>query len=354
MNKGPAPIEIVQEELYAAAEAFGLSSEGVEWNSIGNGLIHQTYRSTFPGKENQKEWVLQLLNHHVFPFPEKIMFNIELVARHLAQNQYPKIILNPLKTSTGSTLFKRDRLVWRAFPYIPNSMTIERATSADTAYNIAYTFGEYLYHLDGLDSNHLKVTNPGFHNTSARYERLKQVVEFATDLRLNNALKSLQKAEEYDHLLNYYHPLSAHLRVTHGDTKINNVLLDEQSKLPICVIDLDTLMPGMVGYDYGDMVRTIASTADENHSELSEVTIKTEYVEALYDGFLTSFKNAITSDERESLTYSCALIIWEQAIRFLTDYLENDRYYAITYEEQNLVRGQNQLILLEEYLKMSG
>ena len=259
-------------------------------------------------------------------------------------------MLEIVPTSEGQLLYA-DALghYWRVFPFITNSISFDTVSSKELAFEAACTFGRFFRYLIDMDASQLTVTISDFHNTTRRIRELKEANQldplgrvckcnFLTESLLD--LKSLTEKRE---------ALDLPLRITHNDTKFNNVLFDKDSLAGTCVIDLDTLMPGTILSDFGDMVRTFTSPVSEEEPDLNLVHIRLEYFKALTGGFLEELGPYLEASEKENLLFGAKLIIYEQCIRFLTDYLRGDVYYPIRYPDQNLDRAKNQWALLQSF-----
>ena len=310
-----------------------------------------TFQLSTGTDQNPPDYILQSINTKVFKNVDGLMYNMMISARHLEQKKYPKKILRPILTKNNAAYHKDDEgNYWRVYPYFKNTRTFTTIPTPSVAFEIAFSYGEYIRYLDDLNISKLVTTIPDFHNTPLRYQQLNEVIKVADKTCLKSAAKVIGQIIELDYLLKVYPTIKTHLRPVHYDTKISNVLLDAISNEGVAIIDLDTLMPGMLPFDFGDLVRTGAATSDENEADLSAVQINPELLKVLTSGFLDGIKDAIKPTEKKNLINGVALIIYEQAIRFLIDYLQNNWYYSIQYPDQNLTRTKNQMILLHDLL----
>ncbi|MEM9917316.1 MAG: aminoglycoside phosphotransferase family protein [Bacteroidota bacterium] len=322
------------------------------YEQLSIGLINRSYKIYVGKKATQASYLLQQINTRIFQRPAQLMENIGRVGAYLANTSYPRQVLRPLPTCDGSYFWKTaEGLYWRVFPFIANSQSFRSVDSVDLAYEAAFTFGEYARYLADFDANCLHITIPDFHNTPLRFQHFKSAVKAASSDRLAKAKNVILTLEAWKPLLALYPPLQSHLRVVHYDTKISNVLLDVHSGQGICIVDLDTLMPGMLAYDFGDMVRTFTPAVDENEQVLEKVVARSDMLSATHAGFLDGLKDRISRAERLQLMDGVQLIIFEQAMRFATDYLMGDVYYPVSYEMQNLRRAENQCRLLSDLLE---
>ena len=341
------------EAIFQIARQFQIKGQPRELIPITIGHINQTYQiNSFIG-EQQYSCILQKLNTHVFRNPEGVMNNIDRVASHLESKGYPKLILKPITTLQQLPYLKtRDGDYWRAFPFFENTYTTNLVDEPDLAWEVAFNFGEYARYLADLDPQKLVETIPGFHHTPQRYRAFRKALKKARESRLQEAANAIKEVIDHKELLAHYPAFSDTIRVVHYDTKINNILLDQDTGKGVCVIDLDTIMPGMLPYDFGDMVRTITPPVDENEKDLAKVHVRKTFLDALTSGYLEGLQESIQPIEEQNLNNGASLIIYEQAIRFLTDFLEDDHYYPVEYAQQNLIRARNQLVLLNDFLKL--
>lgn len=334
-------------KLLEISSCFDFEDSPTEIIPISVGLINETYKLN----TNKKAYLLQRINKTIFKSPAHVMSNIEKVGEWLEQKKYPRHILQPLLTREGRTFYQDVHgEYWRLFPFFEDTITFNEISKPDLAYEAAFAFGEYTSYLSDFDHRNLHTTIPDFHHTPLRFVQFEHAIKTAKPERLSKAKSTIKLAKSFTFILKHYDLLKQNIRVVHYDTKINNLLLHKDTLKAVCVIDLDTLMPGMLPYDYGDMVRTFTSPVDENEPDIRQVIVRLPILEALKAGFLDGLKDQILREEKAHLDYGAQLIIFEQALRFLTDYLQNDVYYPIAYESQNLDRSANQLALLQGFL----
>lgn len=335
------------EQLHKIAQNFRIEGVPESFLPISIGHINETYKLVTEGGQ----YILQRINDQVFKKPAEVMENIERVGAFLVGRGYPKKILRAVPTIEGASFHQDKRgQYWRLFPFITDTLTINHVDHPDIAYQAAFAFGEYARYLSHFDISKLHVTIPDFHNTPLRFLHFKVLLKLAAPERLNLAKQVVQLVTDHAGILETYSCIAPFLSVVHYDTKINNLLLDEETLTPVCIIDLDTLMPGMLPYDFGDMVRTFTPGVDENEADLQQVQVRLPVYEALKEGFLDGIKGQIHPTVKLHLEDGAQLIIFEQAIRFLTDYLQGNLYYPVTYETQNLDRAKNQMTLLQDFL----
>lgn len=313
---------------------------------FGTGHINDTYRLEVMVADKPQTWLLQRLNHHIFRQPEAVMQNIHLVAEHLATQPYSMKILAPRLTRNGHWLHHDDEgNYWRVFPFFENTMTYERVESPAQAHEAARAFGAFANALNSLDAQRLQCTIPGFHDGEKRLADFHVAIENAIPERLAEARWEVDEILRNQLIFKQVANLGLPLRAIHHDTKINNLLFDEKSEKAVCVIDLDTVMPGIVLSDFGDLVRTATCLADEDEADLSKIQFRKPIYDALSEGFLSEMGSLLNDEERKALRLAGPWLTLMQVIRFIGDYLVGDVYYKIKYPKHNLVRGRNQLQL---------
>lgn len=313
-----------------------------------NGLINKTWKVV----DGEEKYILQRINDHVFKHPGQIAKNISMIARYLEQTAPSYLFPSPLKTINGEELVRDETTGWyRLFPFVNGSHTIDVVLSADQAFEAASQFGRFTRLLSGFDATKLYITIPDFHNLSLRYQQFKTALNNGNRERLKQSQLLIQEINSHRHILDDYeklkHPPSIKCRVTHHDTKISNVLFDESDK-GLCVIDLDTVMPGYFISDLGDMMRTYLSPADEEEKDFTRIDVRDEFFRAIIRGYVKELGEELNEEEQKLIFFSGMFLTYMQAMRFLTDHLNNDIYYGAGYENQNLVRAGNQVRLLKK------
>lgn len=328
--------------------AYGLP-QGSLPEPLGSGLINTTWKVVTAAGS----YVLQEVNVRVFPHPEQIHANLKLLKDYLRiyAPEYPFIA--PLPGINGSDLLRLSGgRVFRLFPFVEGSHTLSVATKPEQAYEAAFQFGRFTGLLDGFDAGRLQVTLPDFHNLSLRYEQFLQSLRTGNPLRIARARDLIEDLMDKEDLVHQYRSFVAGgvfpLRVQHHDTKISNVLLDANGR-GIAVIDLDTVMSGYFFSDVGDMMRTYVCPVSEEESDFDHIVVREDYFTAICAGYQDAMGDLLTEAERRSFFLAGQFLIYMQALRFLTDYLNDDVYYGCSYEEQNLVRAGNQVRLLERF-----
>ena len=317
------------------------------------GHINQTYKVSTINGLKRATFILQRINTQIFKQPNEVMANIVNVAQFLAQKKYPKTILAPI-AAKDKWLVHADGNYWRMYPFIDNTHTFNADSNEAQAYTAAFVFGEYANYLSGFDMRQLHTTIPDFHHTNLRYQQFLAAIKNGLSARKKKARTAIDKLLTFQYLLAITKGAHLPLRVTHNDTKINNILFDKTSGKAVCIVDLDTLMPGTLLYDYGDMVRTFTPPQDENSANFDQIYVRKEILRALTSGYKDGMKDKMTALEANLLLDGAKLTIFEQALRFLTDYVLGDVYYKVANQEQNLIRAKNQICLLESLVSTSG
>lgn len=332
-------------------KTFGIEPGKYVTHPYGIGLINHTWKVSGPGDE----YILQKINKNIFKSPKDIAANIRHIAQYLARNNANYLFISPIKSSNGSDLVQ-DELgdYFRLTPFVSGSRTIDTVNTKDQAFEAARQFGLFTRLLSGFDSNLLKYTLNDFHNLTLRFSQFTEAHAKASPSLKKKAGLAIQEVLRHTHIVQVYENIvmqkSIPIRVIHHDTKISNVLFDADD-MGLCVIDLDTVMPGYFISDLGDMMRTYLSPAGEEEKNLDKVVVRRDFFKAIIKGYFHEMGDVLTVTEKELVIYAGEFIIYMQAIRFLTDYLNGNIYYTVSYAEQNLVRALNQFKLLNEYMK---
>lgn len=349
--------------LRTVISAFTLRGEFVSGESYGSGHINDTYAVVMNQAGTLVRYILQRINQNVFKQPGAVMENIERVTSHLHARTEKKFAADASRRSL--TLVRaRDGNAWhvdeagnywRCYFFIEGARTYDQIETPQQACAAARAFGEFQKQLADLPAPRLHETIPHFHDTRSRFEALRRAI--AADSRNRAALVrdeiafALRREAIVDVLLRAQADGELPERVTHNDTKLNNVMLDDHTGEGICVIDLDTVMPGLTLYDFGDMCRTACRPAAEDELDLSKVTVRVDMFEALARGYLSSAGDFLVKAEKERLAFSARLITFEIGLRFLTDYLEGDKYFKIHRPSHNLDRARVQFRMVESFEK---
>ncbi len=333
-------------------EIFGLDTTG---EPFGNGHINDTTLA----KKGKQSYVLQKINTNVFKNPDEMMDNIFSVTEHLRQKineaggDCERETLHFISTKDGKPYYRADDgACFRMYKLVDRSIAYEESPAPMQFYGAARAFGRFQNMLADFPADKLYETIPHFHDTPSRLAALRKAVEEDVCGRLESCREevdyALLQADETGIVSEEMKKGTVPCRVTHNDTKLNNVLFDTETEKAICVIDLDTVMPGSLLYDFGDALRYGANTAAEDETDLDKVTFDLELFKAFAKGFLEEVKDSMTEKEIELLPFSAKLMTFECGIRFLTDYLNGDTYFKIKYDTHNLDRARNQLKLCRD------
>jgi len=349
---------MINEEI---VKKFNIQGNLVDLQQKTNGIINKTYVATYDENGEKTRYLIQQINNNVFKNPYELMENIEGVTSFLQkqmdiEHDKKHKVLKVIKTVDNNNLLVTPNSegvneFYRAYNFIENSICYETSENPEVVYNTGKAFGNFQKLLDNYPMDKLAETIKDFHNTKKRFEKFEQSVKNDVVKRAKNVEKEIKfildrkdlSGAVVDKLENKKIPL----RVTHNDTKVNNVMMNKETKDFLAVVDLDTVMPGSGLYDYGDGVRSAASNASEDEKDLSKVFIRKDLFEKYTDGYLSEVASCMTKDEVELMGTSIRLITFELALRFLDDYLNGDTYFKCNYEQHNLDRARNQIKLVE-------
>ncbi|MES0362268.1 MAG: aminoglycoside phosphotransferase family protein [Anaerolineales bacterium] len=327
--------------------------------SYGTGHINDTYIASFEDNGSTRRYILQRINHHIFLNPEGMMKNIEAVTAHLGRRietaggdpQREALTLIPTVEENSYFLTEQGDY-WRGYLFINNARTYEVVENLDHVYNAAKAFGNFQNLLSDYPSEKLIETIPYFHNTRKRYQDFIEAVERE---EVNRAKSSepeiefvLHREKDTSVLIDLLAQGELPERITHNDTKFNNVMIDNETGAGVCVIDLDTVMPGLSLYDFGDAIRSLANSAAEDEQDLSQVQFDSEIYEHYTHGYLDAVGNLLTETEIEYMPFSAILMTLECGMRFLADHLQGDTYFKIHRENHNLDRCRTQFKLVAD------
>jgi Ser/Thr protein kinase RdoA (MazF antagonist) len=337
----------IEDILKDILNQYGFKISDVSISAFGTGLINRTWLVT--DEKSSKQFILQRINHAVFKSPEAIAENISLIDAFIKKN-YPDYLFEaPLKTIEGQDMVKANDEYFRLYRFVEGSHTVDVVQDSKQAYEAAKQFGKFTANLTNFDVNLLKITLPDFHNLPLRFEQFKMSLKNGNPQRIKQCKKTIQKLLDYGYIAEEATKITKMpIRVIHHDAKISNVLFDRENK-GMCLIDFDTIMPGYYISDIGDMMRTYLSPICEEENDGTKHEIRMDFFEAIVSGYMSEMGNVLTSLEKSYFVYSGSFMIYMQALRFITDYLNNDVYYGAKYETHNLVRGENQLALLQRY-----
>jgi Ser/Thr protein kinase RdoA (MazF antagonist) len=316
---------------------------------FGNGLIHKTYTVT---TTSSPEYILQEVNTAVFKKPLDIASNLKALSNFLEQKGKEVFYPTPLSTINGNHYSIESGSFYRLTPFVKGTHTLDACSTAEQAYEAALQFGKFTAAFNGMDVSILQPTIPQFHDLTFRWQQFTDAMQNGNKERIQQAEKAIEQIQANYHIVARYQSIVSSSqflqRVTHHDTKITNVLLNDQGT-GVCVIDLDTVMSGLLISDLGDMFRTYLSPGNEEETDLSQVYVRPDFHEAIIAGYLEHMKDLLNNEELEAVNYSGEFLIYMQALRFLTDFLNNDTYYGIKYPLNNYNRTINQLALLDHY-----
>ncbi len=326
----------------------------------GSGHINDTFLLCFETPANdQKQYILQRINHTIFHNPPQLMENIVNITRFLrnkitAQGGEPdRETLNVVKTKHGANWYQdSDNNYWRIYQFIENSLCLEQVKSEKDFYDSAVAFGNFQKMLADFPTELLHETIPNFHHTPSRFQAFQKALNEGIPARIalaqNEIAFALERECETTILTSLLKEGQLPLRVTHNDTKLNNILFDADTKKALCIIDLDTVMPGLSLYDFGDSIRFGANTAAEDETDLSKVSLDLSLFEAFTKGYLEGCGGSLTDKEIAMLPMGAKLMTYECGIRFLSDFLLGDTYFKIHRENQNLDRAKTQFRLVAD------
>lgn len=343
----------LKHDVREVSRHFQIHGEFLTAEPYGTGHINDTCCVVFNQAGTRTRYIFQRINHNVFKNPVLLMENIQRVTAYLGltigQESDGSRRTLTLVSSRGGEAFHRDDLgnYWRVYLFIEYARTFDAVSSPQQAFQAARAFGTFQRLLSQLPGSRLHDTIPDFHHTPKRFAALEKAVKADAAHRVKLAENEIEFAFAHKSITGILLDANLPERVTHNDTKFNNVMLDDASGEGICVIDLDTVMPGLALYDFGDMVRTTTSPVKEDERDLSKVTMQFPMFEALARGYLSTADSFLTKAEKDLLAFSGKLITFEIGLRFLTDYLVGDTYFKIHRENQNLDRCRTQFKLVE-------
>ena len=347
-------------EINDIIENFNFDGELIKCELFGSGHINRTYMAELKLDNGTiKRYVIQKINNSVFKDIENLMNNIFKVTSYLSERivenggDPDRETLHYIKTVDGKNFYFDGEDYYRAYIYVNDSICYDSVDSCESFKSSGAAFGKFQRYLADFPAETLTETIPNFHNTKWRYENeFLPAVENNISGRKDNCIDLIEfvKARKDDAcvLVDLVEQGKLPLRVTHNDTKLNNVLFDKNTNKSLCVIDLDTVMPGLALYDFGDSIRFGANTACEDEKDLSKVSLSLDYFKAYAQGFLSEVGNAFTQCEIDNLAFASKIMTFECGMRFLTDYLNGDTYFNTHYPEHNLVRAKDQFTLVKD------
>lgn len=350
----------IKRQLYGLATLFAVKGEPVEASECHNGHINSTFFITFNDREESSRYVLQRINTSIFTDYKGLMKNISAVTEYLHKKyraegyaDFDRMTLTVIPSKDGEDhIVDADGGVWRMYRYIEHATCYQSVESAEMFKKVGAAFGRFQKDLADFDASVLCETIKNFHNTESRLADLRAAAKKDAVGRAAGVTSELEFAMSREGLCSAIvggiRSGDIPLRVTHNDTKLNNIMIDDASGEGICIIDLDTVMPGSALYDFGDSIRFGASSAAEDERDLSKVYMREDMFGAFADGFLGAVGDSLTDNEIKMLPLGAIVITLETGIRFLTDYLNGDTYFKTAYPEHNLDRARNQFKLVAD------
>jgi hypothetical protein len=347
-------------KIEEAVVQFAAEGSLVERRPYGNGHINDTFLLVYEMPDGtKKQYILQRMNHEIFRNPQQLMENIVNVTTYLREmivsqgGEPDRETLNVVKTRSGENYYQdSDGNYWRLFLFIERTICLEKVESAEDFYDSAVAFGNFQRMLADYPAETLHETIPNFHHTPSRFLAFQRAVR---EDKLGRAASvkaeiefALAREKDTSVLTDLLAAGQLPLRVTHNDTKLNNILFDENSRKALCIIDLDTVMPGLSHYDFGDSIRFGASTGEEDEKDLSRIELDLSLFEVFTKGYLEGCGGRLTDKEIEMLPMGAKLMTYECGIRFLADHLEGDVYFKIHRDGHNLDRARTQFKLVAD------
>lgn len=351
---------VTSRDLEDALYAFGFGPQCSYVKPFGEGHINETYAVYMPTEHGDEfAYILQRVNNNVFKDPAGVMENIFGVTEYLRNvvreegGDPDRETLSCIKTKNGCTYFEdSEGQPWRSYHYISNSVCYQLVEDAEQFYQSGASFGHFLKQLGNYPAASLKETIPDFHNTVKRFENFQIALKRDIKNRAVTCKQEIQfvlnRKEDCQVLVEQQEDGRLPIRVTHNDTKLNNILFDADTGKGLCIIDLDTIMPGLAANDFGDSIRFGAATAEEDEKDLDKMHFDISLYELYTKGYLEETRDVLTPEEAESLAWGARLMTLECGMRFLTDYLQGDTYFKTAYPEHNLVRARTQFRLVDE------
>ena len=351
--------ESLCDTVHDVLQCYDFEGSMVTCERLGNGHINDTFLAVYDGGVCKK-YTVQQINTVVFKNPDELMENIFRVTSFLAEkinkNRCDGLseTITIVKNKNGELYTRvKNGSCWRVFTFIDDAVSFDAVRNQDDFYNALYTFGTFQYLLADFPAATLHETICGFHDTPRRFHTFVNAVQADACRRVSSVKTEIDFFLAHEADMSVYADAYAHgelpLRVTHNDAKLNNVLLDAATEKGVCVIDLDTVMPGFAGFDFGDCIRFGASTGSEDETDLSKISFDEALFEAGARGFIDGCRASLTARECELLPFGAKLMTLESGMRFLTDYLEGDVYFKINKQSHNLDRCRTQIKLVQDF-----
>ncbi len=350
------------ENLKYIADKFNVDGEIANISSFGSGHINNTYKVETKSKKTP-DYILQAINNNVFKNITELSDNLIRITTHLraklgvyySDKELKRRVLTIVYTKDKKAFLEDDKgNFWRMFTFIDNSKTIDKLENTEQAESMGFAYGNFQQMLSDLPKPPLNDVLPDFHNTAKRIEQFKETIA-------NNPVNRLSEVmEEVDFLLMHEQEMMSivekayrgiiPLRTVHQDTKLSNILFDEKNDKALCVIDLDTVMPGYLCYDFGDAIRGGMNTGAEDDEDLDLVSLNMDMFKSFALGYFSATKTFIDFEEIKTLAFGAKLITYEQSLRFLEDYINGDKYYSVHKPKHNLIRTRAQIALLKDIM----
>lgn len=331
---------------------YGLKENLCTITHLGNGLINNTWKINC----GDEEYILQRINQNVFKEPYNLIDNTRKLSEYFKKNHPDYLFIAPLlSTNNEDFVIDPEKGYYRMFPFVRDSYTCDTLSKSSLAFEAAQQFGRFTKMLSGFDPSQLHITLPDFHNLTLRHQQFESAIRKGNPERIAQSAESIEFLKQQKIIAETFEKIKTNpnfkFRVTHHDAKISNVLFSKKKDIGLCIIDLDTVMPGYFISDVGDMLRTYLSPVSEEEKDYSKIEIREEYFYAIVQGYLGEMQFELSEDEKRHFVYAGKFIIYMQAIRFLTDYLNNDIYYGPKYEGHNFIRANNQIVLLKRLIE---
>lgn len=348
-------------DIAKVAAAFDMRGEFLGAESYGSGHINDTYAACYDQGGSPVRYIHQRINHSIFKDPPSLMDNVNRVTEHqrrklieIGSDDLTRRALTLIPTLDGESFYKdEDGNFWRTYIFVEKAQTYDQIENTDQAFQAAKAFGEFQKQLCDLPGERLHETIPAFHDTRSRFEVLQEAIDGDTHNRASDVSEEIEFACARAPIVGVLMDLQSEGLIpevtTHNDTKLNNVMIDDKTNEGVCVIDLDTVMPGLSLYDFGDMVRTAARPTLEDETDLSKVVARMDMFEAVTRGYLESAGDVLNQVEKDHLAFSAKLITFEIGIRFLTDYLQGDVYFKTHRPGHNRDRCHVQFKMVESF-----
>ena len=347
-------------EIKDICSKFKIKGKFIKAKMLNSGIINNTYKVYFQNNDKDEQYIIQRINQNVFKKPALVMQNILSISQHLINKlrkldaSIDRTVLHYMLADNNYAYYTDEEgEYWRCYRFINDSVTYNNPDDLFIIEEAGKAFGQFQSLLCDFDATTLHESIPDFHNTKLRFTRLFESYDLDVAQRAGEVQAEIEylrsRQELASSLCNKIENKLLPIKVTHNDTKCNNVLFDQDTNEALAVIDLDTVMPGIVAYDYGDAIRCVAATCEEDETDLNKVKIDMSKFNAFTKGFVSKVKNTLSNEEFDSLSDGIIVITLELASRFLKDYLDGDIYFKIKYQGHNLVRARCQIELAKEF-----